>query len=278
MYTRKLVSAAVLFITGAMISLSACRKEKDGANSDEGGYASDQAKMEQTFNEIEDISDEAVTTGSLSNFKMTAPIALGPCATVSFDTLNTPDTVIIDFGPVNCLCADGRNRRGKIIVSYTGHYRDSGSVRIVTFNNYFVNDNQVLGSKTVTNMGHNSNGNTFFNISVTGSIVFANNQGTRSWTSTRTRTWIAGENTQPRLDDAYEITGSGMVVRANGDTVQISIVTPLLKAVACHWIKQGTVQISPSNKPVRLLNYGNGNCDNQATLTVNNVVHNITLP
>jgi hypothetical protein len=68
------------------------------------------------------------------------------------------------------------------------------------------------------------------------------------------------------------------VIRVNGDTVQANIQTPLLKAVDCQWIKQGSILITPSNKPVRLLDYGNGNCDNQATITVNNIVHNITLP
>ena len=54
---------------------------------------------------------------------------------------------------------DGKNRRGIINVSYTGSYRATGSVHTITFTDYFVNDNQLLGVKTVTNTGLNTNNN-----------------------------------------------------------------------------------------------------------------------
>jgi hypothetical protein len=80
------------------------------------------------------------------------------------------------------------------------------------------------------------------------------------------------------MDDAYEITGSGTVTRPNNTSFTMNITAPLLVALNCNWIKQGTVQITPANNVVRTLDYGSGTCDDQATLTVNGNTTNITLP
>jgi hypothetical protein len=269
-------SAMLALIMVAAISFSSCKKDKNIKDTD-ADYGGEQARLEQTFDESQDIADEGATTGSLSNFRV-APGILSGCATVTRDTTAMPHVVTIDFGPVNCMCNDGRNRRGQIIVTYSGHYRDSGSAHTISFSNYFVNDNGVTGTRTVTNMGRNANGDLYYEISVNGAITLANGNGTLSWTGNRTRTWIAGESTGPRFDDVYEITGSGNVTRPNGASFSMSILSPLVKALDCNWIKQGTVQITPSNHPVRTLDFGSGSCDDQATVTVNGNMHNITLP
>ena len=267
-----------------MALLASCKKETttDTSDAQEKTYAMDNARLEQTFNDVQNIADEAATTGTLSNFKTTGgAVILNNCATVTRDTFSVPHTVTIDFGTTNCLGNDGRYRRGQIILSYTGGYRDSGHVYTISFNNYYVNDNQVIGTKTVTNMGHNPAGHIYFTISVNGAVILANSQDTLSWASTRMRTWIAGENTAMRLDDVYEVSGSGTVTRPNNRSFGVNITSPLKIALNCHWIEQGVVEmtpISPAQTLARTLDYGNGNCDNQATLSVGNNTYNIALP
>lgn len=94
------------------------------------------------------------------------------CATITFDTAASPKTLTIDFGTTDCLCGDGNYRRGKILVSWTGPYRDSGSVRTITFDQYFVNYNQLQGTKTVTNNGTNGSGHPTFTVTVNGSVTW----------------------------------------------------------------------------------------------------------
>lgn len=257
--------------------LASCDRNKTDDTAAEGGYGTDNARLEQTFDDVQNIADQAATTGTLSNYKVEANI-LSNCATITHDTTVTPHVLTIDFGSTNCLCMDGRYRRGQIIVTYNGHYRDSGYVHTITFNNYFVNNHQVTGTKTVTNMGHNPAGNLYYNISVNGSIILANNGGTLSWTSSRTRTWVAGEGTATRSDDVYEITGNASITRPNGNTFTMNITAPLKVALNCYWIEQGTIQMTAANGVVRTLDYGNGNCDNQATVTMNGNTYYITLP
>ena len=279
MYLRTRTSFAIL-TAACVLSLAACNKMKNDDNDDneDKGYATEHATLEKTFSDAQSISDEAGSSGSLSNYKMLSGYTvLSNCATITNDTSVNPHELTIDFGASNCLCADGIYRRGKILVSYTGRYKDAGHTHTTSFDGYYVNDTGVTGTKTVTNMGTDASGNPTYNISVSGAIVLANANGTVSWNSTRTRTWLSGYNTPSWKDDEFEITGNGTVTRANGKTFDMSITTPLHVARDCRWIESGVVQITPQGGNVRTLDYGNGVCDAQANYTVNGKTYSITL-
>lgn len=275
--SHKLTIALTAIATAAVFAFSACNRTKK-EDSEDTGYASDHATLEKSFADAQSISDEAGANGSLSTYKMTGGgSTLSQCATVINDTISTPHVLTIDFGTANCLCADGVYRHGKIIVTYTGRYRDMGHMHTITFDNYFVNDNQVTGTKTVSYTANDASGNPKYDISVNGQVILANSAGTISWTSTRTRTWTAGYNTKAGSDDEYEIAGSGTITRASGKTFTINITTPLHVARNCKWIESGVVDITPAGAATRSLDYGNGTCDAQANLTVNGKTYSVTL-
>lgn len=274
MKNKLLIAVTFACTLTLFIGVIGCKKSVD---SEDTGIGKDHATLEKTFNDVQSISDQAGTSGSVSSFRSGEPTILGGCATVTNDTISVPHVLTIDFGTANCTGVDGNLRRGKIIVTYSGHYSDAGSYHTITFNNYFVNDNQVTGTKTVTNMGLDANGHTYWTVAVNGSIILGNNAGTISWTANRTRTWIAGQNTTIWSDDQYQISGSGTVTRANGNKFDINITSPLLVTLDCHWVRQGTVQITPQGSTARTLDYGNGACDAMATYTVNGKVYNISL-
>jgi len=271
------ISLSTTVITVSLfIFLAACHKNKTPAPEDT-GYATDQANSEQTFNDVENIANQAATVGSGSlGYRTTATTGTG-CATVT----HSGDSIIIDFGTSDCTCHDGRKRRGTIIVIYTGgNYGDSGSVHTITFDNFYQNDNKVTGSKTVTNMGHNALGQPFFNVTIVGALTM-DGGGTISVNWTRVRTWTAGYDTPTDFtDDVYSITGSGTLVRANGMQVSINISVPLIVATSCHWIEAGSVVYGLPGGATRTLNFGNTPvCDDLATITLGNgTVRDITLP
>lgn len=273
--TIGLLAGLGIFI--GVFSFSACRKDRLYDDEDT-GYATDHASLEKVFSDAQSIADEAGTTGDLSTFKMIPNGSiLSQCATVTRDTLSAPHSLVIDFGSQNCLCKDGNYRRGKILVSYSGGYREMGHTHTISFSNYFQNDNQVSGTKTVTYADNDAAGNPEYNIVVNGQIILANNNGTISWVSTRSRKWLGGFTTPQWNDDVYEISGSGSVTRANGRTFQMNITTPLHIALDCRWIESGTVQITPESGATRTLDYGNGACDNQASIIVNGKSYSVTL-
>jgi hypothetical protein len=243
--------------------------------------ASDNSIAESIYGNVAIIADQAAS-GTLilfpnSNGHEELSFEKSSCATVTHDSTSTPRSLTIDFGTTNCLCADGRNRRGIIHVSYEGHYRDSAAVHQITFTDYFVNDHHVEGTKTVTNMGHNSSGNLTYAVSVNGTITKPNDGGSFTWNSERTREWIEGESTWTWTDDVYLIEGTANGTRSDGTSYEAVITTPLRKEVSCRWISAGVLDFTPSNKPTRTIDYGNTGCDYNATCTINGYVFNIIL-
>jgi hypothetical protein len=271
--TKYLVFALVLGI-----GFSSCRKKNDDDDKDTSATA-DNALAEGSYNDVNNIADEA-SKGSLTSYLSTGSsdekAYLNSCATVTNDSVSVPHMLTIDFGTVNCMCNDGRNRRGKINVSYSGHYRDSASTHTISFTNYFVNDNQIMGTKTVTNNGHNAAGHLTFTITVNGSILKTTGQ-TISWTSNRTREWITGESTPAWLDDVYLVTGSASGTSAAGVSFNAVITSALRIELSCHHIVSGSFSLTPSGKATRYFDFGTGACDNQATVTINGHLYNITL-
>ena len=258
----------------AFVSLIFSGCKKDTSDNDVTA-AKDDALAQQTFDNVNQISDEAYST--ITGLKKSGGAIIGGCANLTLDTTVVPHVLTIDFGSTNCYCLDGKFRRGSIVISFNGHYRDSGSVHTTVFNNYFVNDNQVTGTRVRTNNGKNTAGNYTISYNVNASIILANSAGTISWTTNIVTEWIAGYSTMSIWDDTYLITGTSSGTRLNGTAYTKTIITPLKKEMMCHFLESGTVEIVRSNKPTITIDFGNGNCDALATATMNGITYNITL-
>lgn len=290
----KLKTGISLLLAGATLSLAivSCKKTNTTPSSStdsDTSVAADNSLAEGIYNDVQNISDQA-SNGDLKFYSPTynpqniissndlQTFEKNSCATITHDSLSIPRTLTIDFGTTNCLCQDGKNRRGQINISYTGKYRDSGSVHTVSFTNFFVNDNQVIGSKTVTNNGINTNGHTSFSIVVDGQIIKANNAGTLTWKSNRTREWLAGEDTKKDwTDDVYSITGNTTGSNSNGNSYTAEITTPLHRALNCHWFDAGVIEVNQTGKVLKTIDYGTGSCDDAATVTILGKTYPISL-
>ena len=276
-----------VLVTVALISLTitGCKKDEDPTiqndNANSAVYKSmvvESGRADFVENDIDLMADEAARGHFGQNGLQGPQGILNPCATVTHDTTSIPHVITIDFGPVNCLGNDGHWRRGQIIISYTGHYFQAGSVRSIGFNGYYVDDNAITGTRTVTNNGQNGAGNYNWTIDVVNFTITKPNNDWFTRNSNRNREMIQGYGTMNPWDDVYMITGTASGVKSNGHTMNTTIVTPLRKEVGCKWIVSGTMDMQPNNLPVRTIDYGTGTCDNIATLTVNGVSHTIQLP
>lgn len=198
----------------------------------------------------------------------------GPCATRTY-TASTR-TLVIDFG-TGCACPDGRFRSGQIIVRFTTDVNRRIAGSVVRRKNYFVNNNQHKATRTFTDLGLGS-----FNVVVdSASIIRANNGGTHSWTANWTFTRTAGFNTPlVRSDDVYTVTGgaNGTNRRGMTYTTVIDNAKPLVRRADCFkYFVSGAINIANSRGKSLVLDYGNGACDNTATVTVNGRTKVITL-
>ncbi len=271
MYAKKISTFIAVAVIGSTLLFTSCKK--DASKDSDVESAENNSLAEASFNDVTTISDQAAIGGSVNmrvadGSREEGSLGSG-CATVTIDTVSTPHIITIDFGSTNCVCNDGRTRRGKILLSYSGRYREAGTAISITFNNYFVNDNQLTGTKTITNQGLNNAGNLVYKIDVNGQVIKANGGGTISWTSSRQREWTAGAGT-PLVwsDDAYSITGTASGTNASGKSYTINITKPLVRKMSCRWFESGALDVTPEGKPTRTLDYGTTGCDANATVSI----------
>jgi hypothetical protein len=76
-------------------------------------------------------------------------------------------------------------------------------------------------------------------------------------------------------DDEYDITGTANAAVVDGDGYVANITSPLHIKIGCGYITEGEIEITPSDKPVRVINYGNGTCDGTFTITINGNTYTI---
>ncbi|MFO0494691.1 MAG: hypothetical protein ACK50Y_04100 [Flavobacteriia bacterium] len=239
------------------------------------------AMVENYFSEFSNMTDQAIT-GNMVFYKVGEVISTNiadgkpiefiktDCnVLITIDTAGTNKTITIDWGTSNCTCNDGKSRRGKLVSTFTGSYFAQGTVITHTPVDYYVNDNKVEGTKTVTNMGLNSSGQIYYNVEVDGIVTMSTGE-VINYTSSRVRTFTNGHTTPNIfLDDEYAITLTSNATVSNGDSYEAHTTEALKVKVGCGYIKSGVLSITPSGKPERVIDYGDGTCDATFTITIN---------
>ena len=264
----------LLILSLVALSLTSCLKNR--LKKDQSALVN--YKIETAFDEMTNISDQAIT-GNMVYYKSGQIIVAKPGQNIAFekadcnviitiDTTSSTKSVTVDYGSSNCTCNDGKTRRGKIVTTFTGQYIAPGTIITHTPVDYYVNDIKYEGTKTVQNMGLNSNNQPYFNVQIDGTATLESGEVV-DYTSTRVRTWTNGFNTLlNRFDDEYDITGTSEAIFSSGEGYTGNTTSPIHIKVGCGFPVSGTLDITPTGKPVRQINYGDGTCDYSFTVTV----------
>ncbi|HEY9177683.1 MAG TPA: hypothetical protein VIN07_08340 [Flavipsychrobacter sp.] len=273
MFLRNLAIVA-LATSGFAVLMSSCKRDKNNepiVNEGQTGYAEEQLALEQIYTNADRVVERAFVLGEGSLKGGENP--LGGCVTIKKDTTDNPDLhlMTIDFGGAGCLGFDGRVRTGQLHVYYAHKVKltEAGYYRKTVFSSYTVDKYRVNGSRQMWYAGTKSTGNHHFAIVSVDTIYLPDNSGRVTGASERTREWFRGASTPQTADDAYRITGFGNFIRPNGDKYYLEIAKPLVDALDCNWINEGVTNIFPENATQRVLDYGEGDCENDATINVN---------
>lgn len=285
------ITLSTILVVGAFYSCKKYKLNRKTTTSED--QATAQAMFDDVYNVVQQNADQ--NQDSLHRTTEVQTTYGNTCGSVTITPGgNTyPKTMTVDFGSTNCEGIDGVNRRGKVIAVFSGPYRQSGTTITITTDNYYVNDYKVDGTKTVTNNGQNSSGHTTYSIQVDGTVTSPDNTYSIDWHSTRTREWVEGENTNfftpdgsggimglaGITDDAYDITGSGHGTNQDGRTFTVTITEAL------HWqfcsyvgeITKGKLEIQPEGLKKREVDFGDGNCDNEANVKIGNRTYTVHL-
>ncbi len=271
----------IAVITVSLIS-AACKKSQ--LTDTETQTVTDNINAEGISQEIQNLAEQAHSLGLAGNFGMRISNDAGilsACTIVKNDSTNTftiPDTMVINFGTTPCVCHDGRYRQGKILVYYTGKYRNGGATINIYFSNYAVGPTasdlyQIENSSTknITNNGINSNGLMNWTISTSLKIVKPNSGGTITFTENKTRAQTAGNPDIMTVANKYDISGSSSGTASNGSgfSAQTATSNDLIKDMSCNKLfVQGELDVTPTGSSMIAVTFGtDGTCDNTATAT-----------
>lgn len=200
---------------------------------------------------------------------------LSECADITESGEEYPREIIIDFGE-GCEDRRGNIKTGKIIVTISDTMVNEGATRTVTYENYTVRGNEVSGSKTMVNQGKNEEGNWIIE-SQSEMLINKVDEGVEiNRTSNVTKEWLTGFETAEKSDDSFKITGTGSITQDGSVTFYREIIVPLLVDRSCRYILSGQIELTNEDGSM-LIDFGDGTCDNTATVTKDGVTEEMDL-
>lgn len=195
-----------------------------------------------------------------------------------FDLVTWPKTITANYGTTNFLCTDGRYRRGSIIITASDFYRNEGATYTVNFDNYYQNEYKLEGTQTVSNSGRNTDGFLVYTVAITNGKITTPDSKIVYFNQNSTRTWTEGEATtvQP-CDDVYLIAGIQDGISSDSISYTITTPEPLNVLVCCKWVRSGILNINIEDFPTISIDYGETNCDNQASISFGGTTYPVTM-
>lgn len=262
---KKALFALTAFMFAGFL-LQSCKKDNDTADTTQMQTTAEDLVSYNDLSEFTDyeidmlVDDAFAGDGAVSD--------RGGCPTVTFAQPKGtwPNTITLDYSPDGCT-KDGHTFKGQIVIGQSNKMNVVGSVRTVTFNNFYINNVKIEGTRTLTNEGPNASGQPVWSRTADETFTFPDGS-TATYSTDRTRTLIAGANTPTPIDNVWSIEGSSTGTNRKGETFTATITTPLIKRALCPWIAEGVIEFEHDGK-MRTLDFGDGTCDRDAVLTLN---------
>jgi hypothetical protein len=230
------------------------------------------------------ISDETVTGLGSKDDRL-------QCAAITISRTGTKDapagTITIDYGTAGT-CADNHGviRKGKITITYAGKRWVPGSTVNIALDGYYRNDTHIEGNLTLTTELSADSLHLQFQSELTGGKVTFGDGKIITRTHNLTREWI--RSSLPQNDEWITLanTGNGTNGEASGTTkdgatYSMQITKSLIEKISCRAEKvfipvSGTKVMMVGNTQYTV-DYGDGNCDNIITVTLNGKTKQITV-
>ena len=280
----KIVSGIAIVMLSFFIS---CDSSNDGNDNNPTLTAKDIAVNSKIDVAIDDVvyivEDQYTAQQSISNRSSTASKSILPtCATFTTVLVDGTWTRTIDFGSAGCTLPNGNVLKGKIIISFSNDFTSKSRTLSYRFVDFYHNGKLLQGNKSITYESKSTEllatEHPVMTFTVDMKITFDDGK-VYSRTGTTVKETIEGSETPLNWEDnVFLVTGNSATSLANGDTITTVITTPLRYITSCKlpFPVSGIVSIT-KNTSVGTLDFGDGKCDNLATLTIDGVTKDIIL-
>lgn len=222
--------------------------------------------VEINYEDIDVIAEAGLE--SVDDSGRLAEDALLDCATVTHDEENK--IITIDYGTEGCTGPYGRTRKGVIIVEYSQRRLIPGAYRQVTLENFYLDSAQIEGIRRIENVSESVEDDVAFEVQLTGGKVTFADGAVATREVDHLRTWLRANNP---LNDEITVEGEASGIQKDGVAYEVEVIEPMVYKRSCRvsgvfiavsGIKQFTV-----GDNVALVDYGDGTCDNEVTITIN---------
>jgi hypothetical protein len=202
------------------------------------------------------------------------------CYEVSFETppgAYIPNKMTIDYKKGEC----GWGLKGKLIIEFDSS-RDSVFKVTASLDKFYVHDTLAVEGKLILEyLYKGNNGNLVYKQTVQDAKISTPNGDFATLKGMHNVQQTAGAGNWDYFDDVFEIGNasnySGAYKLGNlQQSWSAKVTDPLIIKHSCPWITKGkeALQLDATQA---LLDYGNGNCDNKATITIGGNTFDITL-
>lgn len=270
---------------GALLcfSLYSCKKNDIPTTSSTPSQATTQSLLMQATNTISNAGVQQ--SNDMSDLLGTATMMSGDssgCKTITYNPARNvyPHLTTVDFGS-GCTGPDSVTRSGEKFITVYANWKKAPAGTLLsetTFSNFWVDSVNVSGNIKVYLDSAAWPGP--LAMKVVTNKTFTDKKGNTT-TFSETAYWMqtAGDSTTKKSDNIYQITGSASGSEVlDGATVltwtsMIDPNHPVIKKGDCpnrsSGIENTTLTLSGGTVFNEVLDYGNGTCDNIATLTIN---------
>ena len=266
-------SYALMFLAfSSALLLTSCENTEESLSSEilpsDIESAQLQASITSDYEEVDEIMDEALELNDTSTEARAMESLNGLLTKCAVITHDKPNKTITVFYAGDCTGPNGRVRKGTIKITYTGPKYLPGSVITTELVDFSVNEVQLEGTRTVTNVSESFNDFISLNTTLTGGKVTWPDGSSATRENSYTRTWVRGSRP---LNDEYQIEGSGGGVNREGVAYSRTIQETLVIKRRCRAVGigvpvSGTVELTRGDNSI-MVDFGDGNCDRKATIT-----------
>lgn len=226
------------------------------------------AEIDQIDNVLADLiidayEEEETSTADRTLYSRDVP----ECVTITVVAQQNYRQVTLDFGSEGCI-VHGHLIKGQIVFDYTRNPEAQQIMINYNLVDFYFDAKNIIGSRSILKELSNENGNPQFTHNLSVTVIWPNGvQASRE--GTRIREWVEGFGSGIFSDNVFEITGDWSATFVNGNTHTYEVLIPLRREVICDYFVSGSFDVQRTNFG-GVFDFGNGDCDNQATFTFNN--------
>jgi len=278
----------------AMVMLTGCSKpEKPDLDN---STIFDNANSQSIIDDALKITEDVLARNNKAKTEAGHPAHSISCAPI--DSIKAGADLIIFLITFDNTCTgyDGKVRSGQLKVTLRGsNFNTPGSMLTIKSIGYRVNGISLEGMKTVTCMvgGNLPVHEIIVSDTTTGdgyaAITYPDGKMAK-WKSYRTRTMVGGGETATVADNIYEISTTPGIgnpvahgINREGRPFAVNIQSPLRVNFNCltnntgRYPTQGILELLPDAKKARVIDYGDGQCDNEARITIDGKSYGVRL-